>query len=147
MRCDRSSSTVAFQNTTLMHSYPSSLYNRMHKGLPIPKRVIQDIDKALEYASHRGLCPHDVHGRNVMMYEGRGLVVDISDFLHQEPCSKWKNLKRAYYWLYLPLLYPLRLHIPYLVLEIIRKSYRLASSVKAFISQLVHFVVAKANLL
>lgn len=124
-----------------------TLYDCMLKGLPIPKQVIQDIDKALEYASQRGLCPHDVHGRNVMMYEGRGLVVDISDFLHQEPCSKWKNLKKAYYWLYLPLLYPLGLHIPYLVLEIIRKSYRLVSSVKAFIRQLIHFVVAKVNLL
>nr|MDZ8283307.1 serine/threonine protein kinase [Nostoc sp. ChiSLP01] len=64
-----------------------TLYDCMHLGLPIPQQVIRDIDEALDYARSRGLHPHDVHGRNVMMHQGRGLVVDISDFLHQETCS------------------------------------------------------------
>jgi hypothetical protein len=34
-------------------------------------------------------------------------------------------LKKAYYWLYLPILYPLRLRMPYFILNIVRKSYRL----------------------
>ncbi len=106
-------------------------------GLPIPKQVILDIDEALDYAQSHGLYPHDVHGRNVMMYQGRGLVVDVSDFLHIEPCSKWKDLKRAYYWLYLPLLYPFRLRLPYFVLNVIRKSYRLGTSLKISCSQMV----------
>lgn len=72
----------------------TTLYDCMHLGLPIPQQVIQDIDEALDYARSRGLHPHDVHGRNVMMHQGRGLVVDISDFLHQETCSKWDDLKR-----------------------------------------------------
>jgi hypothetical protein len=63
----------------------------------------------------------------VMMYQDRGLVVDVSDFLHFEPCSKWSNLKKAYYWLYRPILSPLRLRIPYFVLDIVRKSYRFFS--------------------
>jgi hypothetical protein len=96
----------------------------MHLGLRIPKRVIQDIDQGLDYARKRGLHPHDVHGRNVMMHEGRGLVVDISDFLQEESCSKWNNLKKAYYWLYRPILSPLRLGVPYFILDIVRKSYR-----------------------
>ncbi len=103
-----------------------TLYDCIHKGLPIPKQVIQDIDQALNYARRCGLHPHDVHGRNVMMYQGRGLVVDVSDFLHAGTCSKWNDLKRAYNWFYRPLLYPLRLRIPYFVLDIVRKTYRLS---------------------
>ncbi|ARV61099.1 serine/threonine protein kinase [Nostocales cyanobacterium HT-58-2] len=102
-----------------------TLYDCVHLGLRIPQQVIKDIDQALDYARRRGLHPHDVHGRNVMMHKGRGLVVDVSDFLHEETCSKWNDLKRAYYWLYRPLLTPLRLRVPYYVLDIIRRSYRL----------------------
>jgi hypothetical protein len=114
-----------------------TLYDCMHLGLPIPQQVIQDIDKALDYARSRGLYPHDVHGRNVMMHQGRGLVVDISDFLDQEACSKWNDLKKAYYWLYRPLLRPLRLRVPYSALNMLRKSYRLVTSFKTFCCQLV----------
>lgn len=121
----------------LKRLYGVTLYDCLSKGLQIPKQVIQDIDAALEYARSRGLYPHDVHGRNVMMYEGRGLVVDISDFLHLETCSKWDHLKRAYYWLYLPLFYPLGLRVPYFLLNIVRKSYRLASLSIIFMARLV----------
>lgn len=102
-----------------------TLYNAMHLGIPIPKQVIQDIDEALRYARQRGLFPHDVHGRNVMMQDGRGLVVDVSDFLHQETCSAWKDLKTAYYWLYRPFLSPLRVRVPYFMLDLVRLVYRL----------------------
>ncbi|KAB8330122.1 serine/threonine protein kinase [Scytonema tolypothrichoides VB-61278] len=101
-----------------------TLYDCMQRGLRIPKQVIQDIDQALDYARKRGLHPHDVHGRNVMMYKGRGLVVDVSDFLHEEACSKWDDLKKGYYWLYRPLLSPLKIRIPYFVLDVVRRSYR-----------------------
>ncbi|HLP87864.1 MAG TPA: serine/threonine protein kinase [Nostocaceae cyanobacterium] len=101
-----------------------NLYDCFQRGLRIPKQVILDIDEALEFARQRGLFPHDIHGKNVMMYQGRGLVVDISDFLHQEKCSKWDNLKRAYYWFYRPIISPLRLRIPYFLLNFIRKAYR-----------------------
>lgn len=108
----------------LKRLYGVTLYNCMHLGLRIPVQVIKDIDKALDYARSRGLHPHDVHGRNVMMCEGRGLVVDVSDFLHEEDCSAWDDLKKAYYWLYNPFLSRLRLRVPYFVLDIVRRSYR-----------------------
>ncbi|MBW4690088.1 MAG: serine/threonine protein kinase [Komarekiella atlantica HA4396-MV6] len=120
----------------LKRLYGVTLYNCIHLGLRIPKQVIRDIDEALDYARHRGLYPHDIHGRNVMMHEGRGLVVDISDFLDKQRCSKWKNLKKAYYWLYLPLLYPLRLRVPYFVLDIVRKGYRSGALFKSFYRRL-----------
>jgi len=108
----------------LKRLYGVTLYNCMHLGLRIPVQVIKDIDEALDYARSRGLHPHDVHGRNVMICEGRGLVVDVSDFLHEEDCSAWNDLKKAYYWLYNPFISRLRLRVPYFVLDIVRRSYR-----------------------
>lgn len=131
----------------LKRLYGVTLYDCLYKGLRIPKQVIQDIDAALDYARNRGLYPHDVHGRNVMMYEGRGLVVDISDFLHLETCTKWDDLKRAYYWLYLPLFYPLRLRVPYFLLNIVRKTYRLTTSSIIFMARLVRQIFGKREFL
>lgn len=108
----------------LKRLYGTTLYDCMNLGIPIPEQVIRDVDQALAYARDRGLRPCDVHGRNVMLHEGRGIVVDISDFLKQKDCHRWENLKRAYYWLYRPLLAPLRLRIPYVVLNVVRKGYR-----------------------
>lgn len=102
-----------------------TLYDAVHRGLPIPPRVVHDIDEALDYARARGLHPHDVHGRNVMMHDGRGLVVDVSDFLEREDCAKWRDLRRAYHRVYRPLLMPLRLRVPYAVLDLVRAGYRL----------------------
>lgn len=124
-----------------------TLYDCLSKGIPIPKQVIQDIDAALNYAKSRGLYPHDVHGRNVMLYEGRGLVVDISDFLHLESCHKWENLKRAYYLLYLPLFYPLRLRVPYFILDFVRKSYRLATFSILLVTKLVRQTIAQGKVI
>ncbi|GAX34470.1 serine/threonine protein kinase [Nodularia sp. NIES-3585] len=121
----------------LKRLYGTTLYDCMHLGLHIPKQVIQDITEALDYAKSRGLYPHDVHGRNVMMLEGRGLVVDISDFLHQEGCSKWNDLKRAYYWIYLPIFSPFRMRLSYSTLDMIRKCYRLVNSFKKACSRII----------
>lgn len=101
-----------------------TLYDRLRLGLPIPERVIEDVDGALLYARTRGLRPHDVHGRNVMVQEGRGLVVDVSDFLREEACPAWADTKRAYHWLYRPILRPLGLRVPYPVLEVARRLHR-----------------------
>lgn len=108
----------------LKRLYGVTLYDCMHRGLRIPQQVIKDIDSALDYARTLGLRPHDVHGRNVMMCAGRGLVVDVSDFLHEEDCSAWDDLKKTYYWLYRPFFSPLRLRLPYFVLDIVRQIYR-----------------------
>jgi len=108
----------------LKRLYGVTLYDCMNQGVYIPEQVIRDIDLALEYARDRGLRPHDVHGRNVMMSQGRGLVVDISDFLHEDDCSAWEDLKKAYYWLYKPVLSRLKMGVPSTLLNAVRKSYR-----------------------
>ncbi|MEB3224188.1 MAG: serine/threonine protein kinase [Synechococcus sp.] len=114
----------------LKRLHGTTLYDCAHRGIPIPKRVIKDIDQALVYIQAQGLNPHDVHGKNVMVgANGRGLVVDISDFLKPEPCRAWKDLKRAYYWIYRPLIAGLKLKIPYALLDQVRAVYRLSRKI------------------
>ena len=109
----------------LQRLYGTTLYDAMHRGFKISRKVIKDIDLALMYAHGRNLNPHDVHGRNVMMSsEGKGLVVDISDFLKSEPCRLWSDLKTAYTWLYIPLFSWHRSHLPYFMLDLVRGGYR-----------------------
>ncbi|WP_037285130.1 serine/threonine protein kinase [Saccharibacillus sacchari] len=81
-----------------------TLYNCLRDGTYIPSKAVRDIDSALDYARSRGLNPKDVHGKNVMLKDGRGLVVDISDFLQAGPCVMWKDFKKAYFKLYKPLM-------------------------------------------
>ena len=101
-----------------------TLYDCLRQGIPIPARAMDDIDAALAYAIARGLHGHDVHGRNVMLHRGRGLIVDISDFLNPEPCRAWQDLRWAYRTLYQPLIAPLGLRVPGVLLDGVRLGYR-----------------------
>ncbi len=101
-----------------------TLWDCLRRGLPIPPQAIEDIDAALAYAIDRGLHGHDLHGRNLMVHRGRGLIVDISDFLNPAPCRAWQDLRWAYRWLYRPLIAPLGLRAPALLLHGLRKLYR-----------------------
>jgi hypothetical protein len=101
-----------------------TLYDCLHRGLFIPPQVIEDIEQALVDARSQGLNPHDVHGRNVMMIDGRGVVVDVSDFLKTKPCRAWGDLTWAYYHLYHPLARHFKIRCPYWMLDLLRASYR-----------------------
>lgn len=101
-----------------------TLYNCFKQGIKVPPKIIKDIDEALKYARKRGLYPHDVHAKNIMMMENRGIVVDISDFKHKQYCSLWDDFKKAYYKYYLPFLYRFTIPIPEFILNLIRKGYR-----------------------
>ncbi|MFN5192914.1 MAG: serine/threonine protein kinase [Cyanobacteriota bacterium] len=100
-------------------------YLVLRRGIPIPLQAIQDIDAGLAHAVSRGLHGHDMHGRNLMLHRGRGLIVDISDFLNPAPCRAWQDLRWAYHWLYRPLIAPLALRAPAPLLNGLRKGYRL----------------------
>jgi hypothetical protein len=101
-----------------------TLYDCLHQGHRIPPQAIRDINHALDYARSQGLFPHDVHGRNVMVYQSAGYVVDVSDFLKRGDCYAWRDLCWAYRWIYRPIVGPLGLRIPYVVLDCLRASYR-----------------------
>ncbi|MHC1684130.1 MAG: serine/threonine protein kinase [Clostridiaceae bacterium] len=100
-----------------------TLYQCLKEKVFIPKNVIKDIDNALEYARSVGLYPHDVHAKNVMMMDNKGIVVDVSDFLKKEKCYAWDDFKKVYYKLYLKIFY--KIYFPEILLNFIRKIYRI----------------------
>jgi hypothetical protein len=101
-----------------------TLFDAVVKGKQIPERVIEDIDRGLAYARSIGLNPFDVHGKNVVMYQGRGYIVDVSDFYKQGYCRKWDDLKKAYYKIYRPYLLKFHPPIPFFIVDGVRKGYR-----------------------
>lgn len=101
-----------------------TLFNAVIKGIQIPESVIKDVDAALQYARSVGLNPYDVHGKNVVMNGTSGYVVDISDFYKAGYCSKWDDLKKAYRWIYKPIIYRFHFPIPFFIMEGVRKGYR-----------------------
>ncbi|HEX7072174.1 MAG TPA: hypothetical protein VF190_15280, partial [Rhodothermales bacterium] len=102
----------------------TTIYDCLPKGIPIPEQVIHDVDEALAYARGRGLHPHDVHGRNVLVHEGRGLIADVSDFLEPGESTQWEDLKAAYYRIYRPFITRFGLRVPYFILEGVRFLHR-----------------------
>ncbi|PEJ46696.1 serine/threonine protein kinase [Bacillus sp. AFS002410] len=110
-----------------------TLYDAVAKGERIPESVIKDINIALKYARNRGLNPYDVHGKNVMMKDGRGYVVDISDFYKKGKDDKWDDLVKAYYKLYKKTLYKVPIKVPLKLLDFTRHSYRFYKKFKRMI--------------
>jgi hypothetical protein len=109
----------------LLRLHGVTLFDQLRRGLPIPPSAIDEIDRALDHARAVGLFPHDVHAKNVMIDAGgRGLVVDVSDFRHVVPCTRWDDLKRAYRWLYRPLLGWRSIPLPLWLLDAVRRAYR-----------------------
>lgn len=122
--CYHAAETNGMRYLVLRRLSGKTLYSCVLDGVHIPEAAIRDIDEALDYARSRGLHPHDVHGKNVMVSEGRGLVVDISDFLKEEPCMMWDDLKRAYNRIYMPFLSKRPVAIPEWVMNGVRRGYR-----------------------
>ncbi|UFJ41959.1 serine/threonine protein kinase [Brevibacillus humidisoli] len=112
-----------------------SLYECVLYGIPIPPQVIQDVEDALDEARSKGLFPHDVHGKNVLMYQGRGYLIDVSDYYKQQVDTKWRDLRRAYYKIYLPFLKDRGWKIRPWLLEAVRKGYRYYSKLKRWLKK------------
>lgn len=100
------------------------LFECIRFGIPIPPQVIEDVEEALDQARAKGLFPHDVHGKNVLMYQGRGYLIDVSDYYKKSVDTKWRDLRKAYYRIYLPFLKDRGWKVPLWVLDGVRKGYR-----------------------
>jgi hypothetical protein len=107
-----------------------NLFDAVVNGVPIPESVIKDVDEGIAYARAKGLNPFDVHGKNVVMSDGRGYIVDVSDFYKQGKCRKWDDLKKAYYKIYLPFIYKYQIRVPFFIVNSVRKGYRLYRKIK-----------------
>jgi len=100
-----------------------NVYDCLVAGEHIPEQVLHDVEAAIAYARERGLNPSDLHVKNIMVYEGRGYVVDPSKYRRTKDCKRWDALKSAYYDYYLDLYRPGRT-CPAWILETIRKWYK-----------------------
>jgi hypothetical protein len=97
-----------------------TLHDCLIQGIPIPEQVIMDVETACEQARSCGLNPRDIHLKNVIMQDGRGKVLDVSEYVKEGNDKRWEHLVWAYHTFY-PSIEGKK--IPAWVLESIRRGY------------------------
>jgi len=125
-----------------------TLYDCLIQGIRIPYQVIEDVEKAREYARENHLNPRDIHLKNIILQNGRGKVIDVSEYMNQGNDHRWEHLKKAHDEFY-PLIEGKA--VPSALLETIQRCYnkRQSSSVEEFMKEifktkvLSHFRVPK----
>lgn len=73
-----------------------TLYDCLLKGIHIPRQVIIDVEEAREYAISKGLNPRDIHLKNILLYKGRGRLLDVSEYLKEGNDLRWTYFKKGY---------------------------------------------------
>ncbi|QTA89613.1 hypothetical protein [Desulfonema magnum] len=116
------------ENYLLLQYIPGpSVYECLLKGIFIQEQIVSDIEKAVSYARECGLNPRNLHAKNILIYNGRGYVIDVSDYMKTGRCYHFDILKYFYNKLYVRFCRP-GMKIPFWILECIRRGYRLAVS-------------------
>lgn len=116
------STCFAFYDKYLVLSYEEgiTLYDCLLQGVHIPEQVIIDVEMARDYVRQKGLNPRDIHLKNILLQNGRGKILDVSEYVQPGNDFRWEHLKKAYDYYY---------HlidgksVPYWLLESIRKWY------------------------
>ncbi|KHF38896.1 serine/threonine protein kinase [Halalkalibacter okhensis] len=102
-----------------------TLYDCLLKGVHIPLKAIEDVERARNYAAERGLNASDIHLKNILLHEGRAKVIDVSEYMKEDSDKRWDYLKRGYLDYY---------HlidgreIPLWIMEAVRKAYHQQSN-------------------
>lgn len=73
-----------------------TLYDCLLKGIHIPKQVIEDVDKAINYVLSRGLNPRDIHLKNILLDEGKTKLLDVSEYMKSGNDNRWEYLRDGY---------------------------------------------------
>jgi hypothetical protein len=117
-----------------------TLYDCLLKGIHIPKQVIQDVDNARKHAQDRGLNPRDIHIKNILLFNGKAKLLDVSEYMKHGNDNRWEYLKEGYKKYY---------HlidgkaIPLWIIETVRKWYNQAEpdsfNLQDFMQQLALF--------
>jgi hypothetical protein len=58
-----------------------TLYDCLLQGVRVPEQAIQDVEESREFVRSQGLNPRDIHLKNVLLQEGRGKVLDVSEYI------------------------------------------------------------------
>ncbi|MCM3628483.1 serine/threonine protein kinase [Paenibacillus glycanilyticus] len=97
-----------------------TLYDCLLQGVRVNEQVIQDVENAREFIRSRGLNPRDIHLKNVLLQEGRGKVLDVSEYIKEGNDSRWEHLVWTYKHFY-PLISEVK--VPLWILETITNWY------------------------
>jgi predicted Ser/Thr protein kinase len=97
-----------------------TLYDCLLQGISVPEQVILDVEEARNEVRNQGLNPRDIHLKNVLLQEGRGKVLDVSEYVKEGNDNRWEQLVWTYYNLY-PLIDGVK--IPSWILDTIRHWY------------------------
>ncbi|QYR19157.1 serine/threonine protein kinase [Paenibacillus sp. sptzw28] len=73
-----------------------TLYDCLLQGIHVPEQVIQDVEDAREFVRSLGLNPRDIHLKNVLLQEGRGKVLDVSEYDKEGNDNRWEHLVWSY---------------------------------------------------
>lgn len=73
-----------------------TLYDCLLQGIPIPEQAILDVEEARKLVRARGLNPRDIHLKNVILQNGRGKVLDVSEYVLEGNDNRWEHLVWAY---------------------------------------------------
>jgi predicted Ser/Thr protein kinase len=98
-----------------------NLYDCLAKGIEIPEKVVDDVERAIEYARGAGLNPRDIHLKNILLQGDKVKLIDISEYVNPGNDGRWEHLKEAYR-LYYPLIASRR--VPVYLIEFIKKQYQ-----------------------
>ncbi|MED1467627.1 serine/threonine protein kinase [Bacillus salipaludis] len=66
------------------------------QGIPITEQAIRDVEDAREYVRSQGLNPRDIHLKNILLQNGRGKVLDVSEYVKKGNDHRWEHLVWAY---------------------------------------------------
>jgi predicted Ser/Thr protein kinase len=115
-----------------------SLYEHLIEGLEIKEDILQQVDEAIEAAKNRGLKPSDVHFKNVLVSDGRVMLVDLSDYLTAVYVNRWSRQKFFYRTIYKPFFRKVK--IPKKVVDFFRKNFKI-------IENFIDFIVRRFNII
>ncbi|EXX88464.1 serine/threonine protein kinase [Paenibacillus darwinianus] len=74
----------------------TTLYDCLVQGVPIPEQAILDVEEARALVRSRSLNPRDIHLKNVILQNGRGKVLDVSEYVLEGNDNRWEHLVWAY---------------------------------------------------
>ncbi|WP_028596639.1 serine/threonine protein kinase [Paenibacillus assamensis] len=80
----------------ISHERGITLYDCLLLGVPVPRQVVDDVEAARAFVRERGLNPRDIHLKNVLLQDGRGKVLDVSEYIQPGNDKRWEHLVWAY---------------------------------------------------
>ncbi len=98
-----------------------TLFDCLVEGIEVPEQAIQDVEEARRYTRSIGLNPRDIHLKNVLLQQGRGKVIDVSEYARPGNDQRWEHLLWGYRFIY-PYLRGRK--VPVWVLEAIKRFYK-----------------------